>query len=123
MCDSHHSTKDHIDGYKHPNTSQDNNPGPSQPKKPFKGKGKQQANTAEQVTSIVMIDSDDEDDTGHTSQTAEIGKQLDDEYAHRLATAPKEEYDPFVKQLDAPIVTNKINPDHIKNIIAPSINT
>ena len=45
----------------------------SQSKKPFKGKGKQQANTAEQVTSIVMIDSDDEDDTGHTSQTAEIG--------------------------------------------------
>ena len=30
---------------------------------------------------------------------------------------------PVVKQLDAPIVTNKINPDHIKNIIAPSINT
>ena len=28
MCDSHHSTKDHIDRYKHPNTSQDNNPGP-----------------------------------------------------------------------------------------------
>ena len=38
-CNGHHSTKDHIDGYKHPNTTPQ--AGPSQPKKPFtKGKGK-----------------------------------------------------------------------------------
>ena len=68
-----------------------------------------------------MLNSDgetDDEDTGYTSQTAEAGwfmttqsilnadssslhkrymrkKQMDDEYAHRLATAPKEEYDPY----------------------------
>ena len=81
-CNGRHSTKDHIDGYKHPNASQNNNPGPSQPKKPFnkgkgkkdyKGKGKQRANTAEQVASIIQLDSDDESDTGYASQTAEAG--------------------------------------------------
>ena len=126
MCNSHHSTKDHIDGYKCPNTTP--LAGPSQLKKPFtkgkrkkdyKGKGKQQANAAEQVTSIVMLNSDgdsDNEDTRYTSQTAEAGwsvstqsilnadssslherymkrRQMDDEYAHRLATTPKEEYD------------------------------
>ena len=62
----------------------------------------------------------DNEDTGYASQTAEAGwsvttqsilnadsssllederymrrKQMDDEYARRLATAPKEEYDPY----------------------------
>ena len=130
MCNGRHSTKDHIDGYKHPNATPQ--AGPSQPKKPFtkgkgkkdyKGKGKQRANAAEQVASIVMLNSKgetDNEDTGYASQTAEAGwsvttqsilnadsssllederymrrKQMDDEYACRLATAPKEEYDPY----------------------------
>ena len=39
MCNGRHSTKDHIDGYKHPNAPPQ--AGPSQLKKPFtKGKGK-----------------------------------------------------------------------------------
>ena len=123
-CNGRHSTKDHIDGYKHPNAPPQ--AGPSQLKKPFtkgkgkkdyKGKGKQQANTAEQVASIVELDSDDDITDGYASQTAEASwsvltpstpiaescslheqymrrKNLDDEYAHRLATAPKEEYNP-----------------------------
>ena len=129
-CNGCHSTKDHIDGYKRPNAPPQ--AGPSQPKKPFtkgkgkkdyKGKGKQRANAAEQVASIVMLNSKgetDDEDTGYASQTAEASwsvttqsilnadsssplederymrrKQMDDEYAHRLATAPKEEYDPY----------------------------
>ena len=82
-CNGRHSTKDHIDGYKRPNATP--RAGPSQLKKPFtkgkgkkdyKGKGKQRANTAEQVASIVMLNSDgdsDDEDTGYTSQTAEAG--------------------------------------------------
>ena len=128
-CNGRHSTKDHIDGYKRPNAPQ---AGPSQLKKPFikgkgkkdyKGKGKQRANAAEQVTLIIMLNSNgetDNEDTGYASQNAEAGwsvttqsilnadsssllederymrrKQMDDEYARRLATAPKEEYDPY----------------------------
>ena len=106
-------------------------------------------------------DSDDED-TGYASQTAEAGwsmttqsilnadssslherymqrKQMDDEYARRLATVPKRSMTLVtmttiidgnigpailvVKQLSAPIATNKINPNQVKNTTVPSMNT
>ena len=123
-CNGRHSTKDHIDGYKRPNAPPHASPSqPKKPftkgkgKKDYKGKGKQRANATEQVASIVELDSDDDIADGYTSTHAEAGwsvltpstptaescsahdrymrrKALDEEYAHRLATAPKEEYDP-----------------------------
>ena len=107
-----HTTNEHWDNY-HPSFT----PAASTPKKKSfgkkkkdnKGKGKQHNDTA-QVTSIVTLNTDSEDETGYASQTAEAGwsvltskpniltsdsplvhehyrkkKDLDDDYAHSQA--------------------------------------
>ena len=112
-----HTTSEHRDNY-HPTYSLHLPPSIQNPlpkkksqrkKKDYKGKGKQRNDTV-QVASIVELDSDDENDTGYASQTAEAGwsvltstpniltsesssvherwkrkKELDDDYARRQA--------------------------------------
>jgi len=153
-CSGCHSTTDHHNDYKKmftPNTTA----GPStfppknqgggkgkgggkkgKGKQPYKGKGKQCQNTAEQTTQIVELqgDSDDESNAGCTSTVAEAGwsmltpsqlasestlcsvhndlakhKMEDEDYARRLATAPPDPNDGTILYRDNGFVCDQYN--------------